>query len=797
MLHDVRYACRLLVKSPAFTVVAVLTLALGIGANTAIFSVIDAVLLRPLPFPDADRLTMVWGFNPQIGTESASLPDFADWRAQNRSFEKMAGISTRSMNLTTANGAERVSGASITDGFFSMLGIQVILGRDFLPEEDKPGGASVAILSEGLWQRQFGGDRAVLGRALRVNGQNYTVVGVVKTVPGLPGNPQIWAPLARDPASAGRRNDFLTVIGRLKPNVTLEQAQSEMTTIMTALEKQFPNTNAGWTVKLVPVHEQLVGQVRPALFILLGVVGLVLLIGCANVANMLLARAFGRGKEVAVRGALGASRARLVRQFLVESVVLAGAGSVAGLVVARWMLDGLKIAIPSNLQAMADFRLSIPVLGFAVVLALLTGILFGLAPALKASTMDLSLVMKEGGGHGSGRRRLSGALVVTEFALSLILLTGAALLLHSFWLLRDVRPGFQTEKLLTMRLALPQAKYPQAAQAREFFRSLQERASAMPGAVGVAMINALPVDGGGPMLSFNFEGRPAPNPQDVIDANFRVVSANYFQLMGIPVLKGRALEDRDNAASRRVVVINETMAKTFWSSEDPMGKRIAFGNRPDGQPDWLEIVGIVADVRHEGLDGGEVRAVYVPYLQGQSYNLALLIRAASDPMPLAPLIRQTVREMDADQPVYGLRTMEQIMADSMASRQTQMVLVGLFAMVALLLGAVGIYGVMSYAVSQRTHEIGIRIALGAGAGDVQRMIVWQGMRLALIGIAIGLVGAVLLPRLLAKQLYGIATIDPLSFAAAAAVLSAAALAACYVPARRATRVDPLVALRYE
>ncbi len=797
MLHDIRYALRLLGKTPGFTIVAVLTLALGIGANTAIFSVINAVLLRPLPFPDADRLTMVWGYNPQIGTESASLPDYTDWRAQNQSFEKMAGMSNRSMNLTTQSGAERIPGANITGEFFSLLGVPVVLGRDFLPEEDKTGAGNVVILGEGLWQRVFGGDRGVLGRSLRLNGQNYTVVGVVKTIPGLPGNPQVWVPLARDPASIGRRNDFLTVLGKLKPGVTLQQAQSEMTQIMAVLEKQYPNTNAGWTVKLVPVHEQLVGEVRPALFILLGVVGLVLLIGCANVANMLLARAFARGKEVAVRGALGASRGRLVRQFLVESVVLAGAGSLAGLLLSNWMLAGLTMAIPANLRAVADFRINAPVLGVALLLALATGILFGLAPALKASALDLSLVMKEGGGHGGGRRRLSGALVVSEVALSLFLLTGAALLLHSFWLLRDVHPGFQTEKLLTMRLQLPQPKYPEAAQVQEFFRSLQERASALPGVAGAAFINALPVDGGGPMLSFNFEGRPAPNPRDVIDANFRVVSANYFQVMGIPLKRGRALQDRDNAPARRVTVINETMAKQFWPSEDPLGKRIAFGNRPDGQPDWLEIVGIVADVKHEGLDGGEVRAVYIPYLQSRPYNLALLIRSPADPLPLAPLMRTVVREMDPDQPVYGLRTMEQIMADSLATRQLQMTLVGLFAMVALLLGAVGIYGVMSYSVSQRIHEIGIRIALGARAGDVLRMIVWQGMRLTLIGVGIGMVGAVMLPRLLAQQLYGIAAVDPLSVAAAAAVLAAAALAACYVPARRATRVDPLVALRYE
>jgi putative ABC transport system permease protein len=797
--QDMRYGIRMLLKKPGFTAVAVVALALGIGANTAIFSVVNAVLLRPLPFEEPDRLVMVWGTTPRIPKETASLPDFVDWRDQNQVFEGLTAIQFTNVNLTGGEDPERLIGARVTADFLQVLRVRPALGRGFLAEEDQPGGPKVAVITHALWQRRFGGDPGVLNQTVELNNEAHAVVGVLPAEFRMPSlSPSVLMPLARNPAEAGRRADFLTVLGRLKPGVTIEAAETEMKTIMSRLEQQYPESNSGWTVYLVPLHEEIVGKLRPALLVLLGAVGCVLLIACANVANLMLARAASRQKEIAIRAALGAGRGRLLRQMLLEGLPLSLLGGALGLLLAVWGTDLLIGLSPPGIPRLQETSVDAGVLGFTAALALVTGTLFGLAPGFLISKTNPNEALKEGGreSSGGGKHRLRGALVAAQMGLALVLLVGMGLMLRSFYRLQQVDPGFNPEGLLTARVALPPARYSDDHQVIGFYRQLAERASTLPGVQAATLANVLPVDGGGPFLSFEEQGAPEAPPEETPDANIRAVGPDYFRTMGIPLLRGRLLAAQDTEQAPRAIVINETMARRYWPDADPIGRRIAFDGA-DGDPAWREIVGIVADVKSEGLDSEEVPSVYAPHAQRPGLSMAVVLRTSGDPKALAPALRSEVQALDRNLPVYYVTTMDEIMASSVSAQRFGMFLLALFAGVALVLAAVGIYGVMSYSVAQRTHEIGVRMALGAGNAHVVWMVVREGMVLAGLGLVAGVLVAAVAGRFLTSMLFEVSPADPFAFAGAAALLAVAAFAACYVPARRATRVDPMVALRTE
>jgi putative ABC transport system permease protein len=798
LLQDLRFAIRMLIKRPGFTTVVVLALALGIGANSAIFTVVNTILLQPLPYEDPERLMLLWGSQPQIGHEAASFPDFVDWRAQNESFEQLAAYTTASFNLTGSGEPERVTGGRTTAELFSILRVQPVVGRSFVADEMRPGSGHVAMVSYGMWQRRWGGDPQAVGTSIELNAEAYTVVGILPKNFRSPSDIDVWTPLAIDVNQTGRRADFLLVIGRLKPEITLPQAQSEMTAIAARLEQQYPNTNAGWTIALVPLHEQLVKKIRPTLLVLLGAVGFVLLIACANVANLLLARAGSREKEIAIRDALGAGRIRLVRQLLTESLVLALIGGICGLILAQWGLDLLLSLNPPDIPKVGKIGIDTRVFLFTLGVSFLTGLGFGIVPALQLSRTDLNQSLKEGGRGTAGvsRRKARSILMVSEVALTLVLLVGAALMMESFVRLLKVDPGFRPDHLLTMRLSLPPSKYKENAKTAGFYQQLMERTGALPGVLSAAIANSLPVAGGGPMWSFNVEGEPPPPPDVVVDANVRIVSPNYFGTLGIGLVRGRLLTERDGPDSPLVIVINETMARRYWPDQDPIGKRIAFDGTAQQQY-WREIVGITADVKHEGLDANELTAVYVPFAQRPNASMILIARTSVEPASLAAAVRNEVLSLDRDQPVYQIRTMDDVISTSVAQPRFSMLLLGIFASGAMILAAIGLYGVMSYSVTERTKELGVRLALGARKQDVLRLVVGQGMLLVGLGLAAGLAGAFALTRLMTGLLYGISATDPLTFAIIPVFLAMVGLAACYIPARRATKVDPLTALRYE
>ena len=796
--QDLRYGTRQLARSPGFTAVAVLTLALGIGANTAIFSVVNGVLLRPLDYDDPDRIIVVWGKHPQIGREAASLPDFTDWRAQNSSFESMTGAGRSFLTLTGGEEPERLMATLVTGDFFDVLRVRPILGRGFLPEEDRPGAGRVVLMSHGLWQRRFGGDPNIVGRALTLNGEVYTVVGVAPPHLKLLSSTELWTPLARDPAQAGRRNDFLFVAGRLKPGVTLEQARADMEALTARLQQQYPNTNTGWSADLVPLHEQIVGGVRPALLVLLGAVGFVLLIACANVANLMLARAGARGREIAIRTALGAGRLRLVRQLLTESLLLAVLGGGAGLLLAVWGAAALAAASVPGIPRLGDVQVDATVLAFAASLSVLTGILFGLVPALQAARPDVNESLKEGGRGGAGslgRHRFRSALVVAEVALSLVLLIGAGLMIRSIHRLANLQTNFNRESLLTLQVTLPQARYPGDTERGLFYQQLLERVRALPGVTSATTLTPLPLTGGGNFWSFSMAGRPDPPPGEVQDASIVFAGEQSVETLKIPLLQGRLYTDAEARNAEPVALINQSLAKRYFSEGGALGQRITFGDPQAPGSQWLTIVGVVADIRQEPVKQEVYPEVYV--LQPRP-TMALVLRTTlEDPVSLAPSVRGAVRELDRDLPVSNVRTMDEVLANVLAPRRYSMLLLSLFALVALVLAAVGIYGVMSYAVTQRRHEIGIRLALGAQRSDILRLVVRHGMLLAGVGLAIGLTGAFWLARSLSGLLAEVQATDPVTFFAVAVLLAGVALAACYLPARRAMRVDPMVALRYE
>jgi predicted permease len=799
--QDLRYGVRALRKQSGFTAVVVLTLAIGIGANSTIFSFANGVLLRPLPYAQPERLVLLDETAPKRGVQSlgVSFPNFLDWRAQNQVFEDIAAYSSGSYTLVDGGEPEQVRGARVSGGLFEILDVSPALGRTISREEDRPGSETVVILGHGLWQGRFGADAGIVGRTISLNNRPHTVVGVMPPGFRFPEVADLWVPLALDTQRWTRTDHGLGAIARLKPGVTLEQAGAEMVAIARRIEEQNPVTNEGLSVSVSDMRAGLVSDYRQALLILLGVVGFVLLIACVNVANLLLARASARQQEVSIRVALGASRWRIFRQLMTESLVLSTAGGALGLVLAVWGLKLLLTAVPVELPFWMRFDLDGRVLGFTVAVTLLTGIVFGAAPALQASKIDLNKTLKEGGrsaAGGAGLRRLRSLLVVGEVALALILLVGAGLMMRSFLRLQRVDVGLDPTNVLTATVPLPQAKYREPERQSAFFQQLVERVGHLPGVRAAGAVSNLPLDGSRWGRSLTVEGRPVLAVGEAPMINHCVVTPGYFSALGIPVLTGRDIAEADGRDAPRVTVVDERLAREYWPGESALGKRVRFGPPESNEP-WHTVVGVVGDVRHERPDAVTRMSVYVPYQQITVRQMTLAVRTANDPAGLAAAVRSQVRELDPAQPLTGVRTMEEVVSRAVWQPRLHTILFGVFAAVALLLAAVGIYGVMSYAVTQRTHEIGIRVALGARNTDVLRLVVGQGMRLVIVGVGLGVVGALGVTRLLESLLFGVSATDPATFAGVAAALSAVALVACYLPARRATRVDPLVALRYE
>jgi putative ABC transport system permease protein len=808
--QDIRYGIRMLLKAPSLSIVATIALALGIGANTAIFSVVNSVLLRPLPFANSEALMNVWETDSSRGYQrgSASYPNFADWRDQNHVFEHMSSYHTNDFILTGRGDPTRLQGAVVNADLFPLLRVTPALGRGFLPDEDKPGESGrVVVLSQELFQRRFGADPNVVNQSMVLDGKPYTIIGVMPQAFQFPiqNEPvELWTTVAidregKDPVTDERGAHYMNVIGRLKPGVSKEQARAEMVSISARLEQQYPDKNLHKSANVEPTLEALVGDIRPALLILLGAVGCVLLIACANVANLLLARAMTRHKEMAIRSALGASRMRVIRQLLTESVLLSLAGGALGLVLAVWWSDLLvtlgKQNIPRALQVGLDWR----VLSFTLVVSVLTGIIFGLVPAIHSSKTELTESLKEGtrgSGEGARRNRIRGVLVVSELAIAVVLLVGAGLLIQSLWRLRNVSPGFESQNLLTFVVGIPEVKYPVEKQ-DQFYRELESRLQSLPGVRSAGAVVPLPLSNDLYRISFETEGRPVAKGNQP-SADFFLASDDYFKTLGVSMLKGREFNQRDSGDAPGVIIVNQTFAKQFFPGEDPIGKRIKPGIATgEKKPDWREIVGVVSDVRNRNLSSELRPGFFVPQAQVPFNQMTMIIRTTNDPHSLITAVQNEVHAMDSEVPVFNVKTMDEYISATVAAPRFNATLLMIFAGVALILTIVGLYGVMSYSVAQRTNEIGIRMALGAQTRDVLRMIVAQGFKLVLLGLGLGLVGAFALTRLIAALLFGVTTKDPLTFAAVALLLALVALLACYIPARRATRLDPLSALRYE
>jgi putative ABC transport system permease protein len=806
LFQDFRYAIRMMASNRAFSAVAMLALALGIGANTVIFSVVNAVLLRSLPFPEPDRIVMVFESDlTKQSREAIAAANFVDWRDQNQVFENIATYRQDTFSLTGGDRPERAWGVVTTASLFPVLGVKPILGRVFQPDDENRGSGRVVVISQSLWQRRFASDPNVVGQKLAANGEPLTIIGVMPAVFRFPAETDLWIPPRQSVPehvlkptvnmATNRDNHYLDAIANLKPGVTLEQARADMNAVARHIEEQNPS-EMDRGVSLVTLREYQVGDIRPTLLILFGAVGFVLLIACANVANLLLARAATRHKEIAVRTALGANRSRLVRQLLTESLVLSVAGGGLGLLFAVWGITQLIALMPANMPGAKDMRVDGKVLGFTLGVSLVTALVFGLVPALQATKSDLNESLKEGGRGGTAgahRSRARSLLVVSEIALSLVLLIGAGLMINSFIRLEQVSPGFETRNVLTMRLSLPAAQYPDGRRRATFFQQVVERIGALPGAESVAAISRLPLTPGNSSRSFEIEGKPNDSSRDGPGADYRVISSDYFQALSIPLLKGRAFTEQDNGDAPPTAIINETAARRYWPNEDPLGKRLRIES---GDP-WMEIVGVVGNVKHVGLDSQSKAELYVPYLKDPWPFMTVVVRSASNPKSLADAMRNEVWAVDKDLPVPDIKTMDELLSGSVARRRFNTMLLGIFAAVALVLAAVGIYGVMSYSVTQRIHEIGIRMALGAKQSDVVKLVVGQGITLALIGVGLGLAGALALTRVLASLLFEVGTTDPATFVAISILLTGVALGACFVPARRAAKVDPMIALRYE
>jgi putative ABC transport system permease protein len=800
MWQDLRYGARMLAKNPGFTLIATLTLALGIGMNTAIFSVVNAVLLRPLPFSEPDRLVWAWGNIRNGGNRASVSPlDFVDYRAQNTTFEQFAAtfsIPTYA-NLTGMGDPERLESSVTTGNFFQTLGVNAALGRTFALENEKAGNDQVVVLSHALWQRRFGGEPSIVGKTLTLDGKKYVVLGVMPPNFKYPQTAEIWAPMSFDilPEMRQRKAHFLRPIGRLKPGVSLRQAQSDMDAVARRMEEQYPESNTGWNLRMVPLRDQLVGNIRPTLQVLFGAVGFVLLISCANVANLMLVRAAGRSSEIAVRMALGAGRLRIARQMLTESLLLAFAGGALGVLLASWCVDIIVKFSGNNLPPSAQIGLDRTALSFTIGVSLLTGLLFGLAPALQATRPLLGETLKDGGrdaGLGARRNRVRSLLVVAETAIAVVLLVGAGLLIRSYIRLQNVNPGFDAGNVLTMRINLPYKKYDSAEKAGAFWGQLRERLGALPGVETVGMITELPLSGQPNDAPFSVEGRASAQPNQRFGADFRRVNQDYLRSMRIPLRRGRDFTELEVRQNAHVVLISEALAAAAFPNEEPIGKRLLLGLNEQTP---FEIIGVVGDIRHRTLESAPYSTMYLPTLETGWTNLT--IRVAGDPMNLASAVRREVMAIDRDQPIAAVRTMDAVLSESVAAPRYRTLLLSLFAVVALLLAAVGIYGVIAYTTTQRTRELGVRMALGAQSKDVLALVIWQGLKMTLAGVLLGLGGAWALTRLGRTLLFNVSATDPLTFGVIALLITFVAFMACWLPAWRATKVDPMVALRYE
>ena len=796
--QDLRYGARRLLKTPAFTLIAVITLALGIGATSTLFSVVNGILLRPLPYQDSERLMLVSEVSSKRGPMGGiSFPNLLDWREQNHVFTGIAAWGSGGYTLTGTGEPEQLPGSGISYNTFEVLGVPPALGRTFSAEEDRPDHDLVVILGHALWERRFGANPEIIGQKIMINNRSRTVIGVMPPGFKFPEIAELWVPLALDTRRWTRNDHGLGCIARLKSGITPAQAQADMNNVARRIEEQNPITNEGMGVTLALLHEGLVRDYRKALLILLGVVGLVLLIACANVANLLLARASVRQKEVAIRAALGAHRWRIFRQLLTESFLLGVTGGALGLGLAFWGLDLLLAAIPIDLPFWMKINIDNSVLGFTAGISLLTGLIFGTAPALQATQVDLNKSLKEGGRNATGasHHQLRRLLVIAEVGLSLILLIGAGLMMRSFLRLQQVKPGYNPENVLTMRVGLPGSRYDTPEKRYAFFKELLDRAGKLSGVQAAGATSNLPLIGGWGR-SLTVEGFPVLSVGQAPMIRHHVITPDYFKAIGIPILQGRDFTDADTREGPKVTIIDERLAHEYWPGQSPLGKRIRFGPPEDNEP-WHTIVGVVGNVKNESLSLTQSKSVYLPHAEISLAGMGLAVRAAASPESLAAAIRNQVKEMDANIPLAQVRTMTEVISRSIWQPRLYAILFGVFAGVALLLASVGIYGVMSYSVAQRTHEIGIRVALGARRGDVLRLVVVQGMTLTFAGIVIGLAFALALTRLMQSMLFEVSTADPVTFGLVAFLLVLIALLACYLPARRATKVDPIVALRFE
>lgn len=815
LLQDLRYALRLLIKTPAFTAVALLTLALGIGANAAIFSIVDGVMLRPLPYPEVQRIMLLNEAGREGGEISISWQNFQDWLTGNRTFEHLGVYRRTSVSLTGGDRPERLKGSMASAAVFRSLGMQPLLGRVFGDDEDRAGSGRVAIISEGLWRSRFGADPAIVGRDVPLDGQGVTIIGVMPEPFRFPArDTDVWVPLG--PEVAGFPTDRgnhpgLYAVGRVKAGVGFEQTRADMQALADRLSSAYPDSNKYNTIAVVPLYEELVREVRPALLMLLGAVAFVLFIGCANLANLMLARADGRQREIAVRAALGAGKARIVRQLLTESVLLSLAGGALGILLARSAIQMLVAAGPASIPRLDQVAIDWRVLAFTTIVASATGIIFGLVPALRASSLDLNTTLKEAsrGSTSGSARRLRGLLVVSEVALAFVLLIGAGLMMKSFDRLVAIDPGFKVEHVLTMRVALPEAKYPGREEWTNFHRELLRRISSLSGVEAAGINNGLPLEGDGSESGVLIEGRPMPAPDSPgTECLFQAVSPDYFGAMGMTLIKGRTFTDRDREGSTAVAIVDDWIVKTHFPNQDPIGKRLAFEflghSLQDPRPIWREIVGVVRHVEHYGLGVPSKRVqIYAPYeqlplwLQDRRPAMALVVRTAIQPNAMVKTIQGELASLDRDLPIYNVETMEEYFAENVAQPRFSMLLLGVFSGLALALAVIGIYGVLSYSVTQRTQEIGIRMSLGATRGAVMRLVLGYGMTLAAAGVAIGMIAALGVSRLLSSLLYQVSPTDPMVFGVITIVLACVAAGACYLPGRRATLVNPIDALRQE
>jgi len=801
VFQDIRYGARMLRKNPGFTAVAILTLALGIGANTAIFSVVSAVLLRPLPYANPQQLIVLRETTQSVGPHSPSYPDFLDWRKQSRTFSQMAAINNREFNLSGVAQPENISGYAVSANCLSMLGVRPFLGRDFLPSEDAPGSAPVVLLSYALWQSHLGADPSPVGKNITLDGRSFTIIGVLPPNIRLLEKTDILAPIgvwAGDMTDRGDRGD-MDAVGRLVSGASISQAQAEMDTIAANLRKEYPATNSGVGISMASLRDELVGDSRPPILVLFGAVVFVLLIACVNVANLFLVRGAARAREIAVRQACGASRQRLVRQMLTESFLLAFLGGGLGILVGALGIEGLRQLISAEMLQGAIIGMDRSVLLFSGAMVVFVAIAFGLVPAWQASQPHVQETLKDGGRSSTAsaaQHRLRGLLVMAETALALVLLVGAGLMMKSMYRLLQVDPGFRPERVLTMEINLRTAQYSKPEASRNFWRQVLDKVRDLPGVDAAALGTVLPLSGDHNRADITIEALPTPDPGKFPHPDFHMVSPSYIDALSIPLLRGRNFTDADTDTAPQVALINATMARRFWPNEDATGKRFHWGH-PGSKEPWIEIIGVVGDTKLYGLANPSRLELYMPLQQSRSSDMFLVLRSAIDPASLTPAVRDAVASIDKDQPVFSVNTMKQLVDASVATRHITLVLLGLFSGLALLLAAIGIYGVISYSVQQRTHEIGIRMALGAQRLDVLRLVVGQGVRLAALGIAIGIAAAFGLTRLMASLLFGVGAYDPVAFVTAAIILLLVAIAACYIPARRAIAVDPMVALRYE